>query len=278
MRNLITLYHRGGVRALLPWFFNLVYPRLIASVLGVDVSHWNGVVNYDRAAAAGARFVIAKATQGSVTDSAFVRNWTDASGKLLRGAYHWLTLAGKPSALDYNGWAEKQARIFAHAFNGDMGEIPPVVDYEDATGAPSAGTLRAALVAFLKEFELQTGVKPMIYTSPGFWRTYGSADLFWKQYELWIAHYGVASPTVPAPWASWRLWQYAPNGPGPTYGMQSRSADLNLFNGFVSDLSAWSAAYRAHFDDTPEPPVLTFEQRLTALEDWRRRVDPLIFG
>ena len=46
----------------------------------------------------------------------------------------------------------------------------------------------------------RTGVKPMIYSSPNFWQTnMGNTPWFADHgYPLWIAHWGVSAPIVPA--------------------------------------------------------------------------------
>jgi GH25 family lysozyme M1 (1,4-beta-N-acetylmuramidase) len=57
-----------------------------------------------------------------------------------------------------------------------------------------------------------------VYTYPAFAEQGNCARL--GRWPLWIAHWGVARPVVPAPWKTWRLWQYASGQP-----------DLDVFNG-----------------------------------------------
>jgi Glycosyl hydrolases family 25/Divergent InlB B-repeat domain len=64
---------------------------------------------------------------------------------------------------------------------------------------------------------VRTGVRAMIYSSPHFWRTY-LGDTTWfadHGYALWIAHWGVPSPMVPAAdWGGhgWTYWQWTSTG------------------------------------------------------------------
>jgi lysozyme len=86
--------------------------------------------------------------------------------------------------------------------------------------------------AWLQRVYERLGVRPMIYTSPSFWRN-AMGDSRWfadNGYSmLWVAHWGVTSPSVPGSnWGgrSWTFWQYADNGTVP--GVPTR-VDLNLF-------------------------------------------------
>src|SRR5205085_4235806 len=62
-------------------------------------------------------------------------------------------------------------------------------------------------------------------------------------YGLWIASWGVAAPTVPAPWQIWACWQ---TGSGPVPGVAG-ACDLDEFNG------ADSAQFKA-YGKPPRPP------------------------
>ena len=72
----------------------------------------------------------------------------------------------------------------------------------------------------------------MIYTSPAYWRanfndTRWFADNGYRM--LWVAHWGVSSPSVPASnWGgySWTFWQYSATGSVPGI---SGNVDLNKF-------------------------------------------------
>ena len=87
----------------------------------------------------------------------------------------------------------------------------------------------------------------MIYTSPGFWNSYGKNkttgqfEASWSYYPLWIAHYTTASaPILPEPWKSanvpWLFWQHSNTGDGLKFGAESKAIDLNWFNGSQAEL------------------------------------------
>jgi GH25 family lysozyme M1 (1,4-beta-N-acetylmuramidase) len=193
---------------------------------GIDVSHWTGTIDWKKVAGAGVEFAFIKATESTnYVDDTFAANWKNAKqAGVLRGAYLYL----QPG----NGKA--QADKFLKTLGSDYGELPPVADLEQSGVSP------ADLKAWLKEVEAKTGRKPMIYTSPGYWSGFGGGSQF-KDYPLWIAHWGVNCPTVPSTWKSWAFWQYAGESSTVIPGIPSSSLnDLNYFNGNAKDLKAYS--------------------------------------
>jgi len=229
-------------------------------VQGIDVSHWQDdkstaqKIDFTKAVKMGAKFVFIKVSERGAIDKDFEYNWQAAKDAgLLRGGYHFLRW-------DLSGLV--QARIFSELLAEDPGELPPVADFE----APRLGSLypsNALLEQFLVEVETRVERKPILYTSPGYWGVHGrnkTTKLFdskWAYFTLWVAHYfttyqaGVSKPKELEPWKSagktWTFWQYTQNGNGPAYGAESKSIDLNWFNG---DLDA---LYK--FADTGKPPA-----------------------
>ena len=243
-------------------------------VLGVDVSHWQDdkstpqKVNFIKAMTMGARFVFIKVSERGGMDEDFLINWKNAKAAgIPRGGYHFLRW-------DISGLL--QARIFCDLLKDDPGELPPVCDFE-APIKDGKYPSNAMLAQFLEAVESILGKKPMIYTSPGFWNSYGKNkntgkfDASWSYYPLWIAHYtSASSPQVPEPWKSlalstaegahkpWLFWQHSANGDGLKYGAESKSIDLNWFNGSQSDLDHLTGKIETptgEGDPAVEPPA-----------------------
>ena len=211
---------------------------------GIDVSHWQDdkstpqKMNFVKAQVMGAKFVFIKVSERAGMDEDFFYNWKSAKAAgLYRGGYHFLRW-------DISDLT--QARIFGDLLRVDPGELPPICDFE---APPKDGKYpsNAMLSQFLEAVEAITGKKPMIYTSPGFWNSYGKNkttgkfDAFWSNYPLWIAHYTTAStPIMPEPWKSankpWLFWQHSNTGDGLKFGAESKSIDLNWFNGSQTEL------------------------------------------
>jgi lysozyme len=220
---------------------------------GIDISKWQNdastpqYCDFDKAYAAGARFVYIKASQGSWADRDFLMNWENAArSRLLVGAYHFI---------DWSVPIATQARFFAGLLKNWRGHLPPVADYEMRTGAPAPHTARNALAAFLNELEQALGQTPIIYTARGFWAEYGSIEARWVRYPLWLANYTTApAPIVPLPWTSYTFWQYTDKGPGLQYGAESHAIDLNWYNGTEAQLYAqYAPTYPPPQPVEPEP-------------------------
>lgn len=93
-------------------------------------------------------------------------------------------------------------------------------------GGGAAGLLKN----FIKEVENVLGKACMVYTSPGFWSTHGSSDLFFSERPLWVAHWRVNQPIVPVPWKNFTFWQFTDKGDGLSYGVSSKSVDCSYAN------------------------------------------------
>lgn len=198
-------------------------------VLGIDVSHHNGAVDWARVASAGHFFAFCKATEGThFKDPRFDDNWKalrDAG--LLRSAYHFADPTVDP---------EKQAEHFFDVVGGlGPGDLPPVLDLEKMSSLSPGKTVDFALRC-LARIEALFDVRPIFYTYPGYWGSaLGGTDRL-KDYPLWEAHYTAApQPLSMSPWRGWTLWQYTNKGrvPGTT-----GAVDVNRFRGSLDELRA----------------------------------------
>jgi lysozyme len=168
---------------------------------GIDVSHFQGEVDWRAVAAAGVRFAFIKATEGLADiDPRFAQNWQQSrAAGLLRGAYHFL----HPN-LD----AGQQAAHFLSVVTLDDDALPPALDVE-VTGGVDPAALTACIEAWLGSVEAVLRCKPVVYTDPSFWRQNVGADL--GAYPLWLACYAT-TPDIPATWPGWTFWQHSDSG------------------------------------------------------------------
>jgi GH25 family lysozyme M1 (1,4-beta-N-acetylmuramidase) len=181
-------------------------------VRGIDVSRWKGSISWQRVAHGGYRFAFTEATNGFASDWTYSRNRAGAKAAgLAFGAFHFARPAGSTrQAVVTNAVA--QADVFVSVAQPQTGELAPVLDLE-RTGGLSRASLRAWTAAWLDEVQIQVGIRPTIYASPNFWRrALGDANTFAAGgSQLWIAHWRVPSPRVPASnWGAvgWTFWQW----------------------------------------------------------------------
>ncbi|MFD1674409.1 glycoside hydrolase family 25 protein [Alicyclobacillus fodiniaquatilis] len=201
--------------------------RKPTDALGIDVSAYQGNINWEQVAQANISFAFIKATEGSnITDSKFPTNFPAAKAAgLLRGVYCYARPGQSSAAI--------QANYFINTMksNGGFGELPPVLDVED-----NGGLTNAALATWIKDWvdlvASAAGKKPMIYTYPNFADTYLEPTLA-SSIPVWIANYDVSQPANAAGWTSWTFWQYSDTGSIP--GING-NVDLDVYAGTVTDL------------------------------------------
>jgi len=177
-------------------------------ILGIDVSHFQGDIDWKKIKDAQIGFVYDKATQGTkFKDPDYIQNKEGAiSVGLTHGSYHFYTL---------NDDGKSQADHFLSVIDFDPGDMPPVLDLEQGgiKGNVDVNKFQQEVLTWLREVENQLGVKPIIYTNHPFGDQYLDHPEF-SNYELWIAHYGVDKPQVPKVWKEkgWLIWQRSDKG------------------------------------------------------------------
>jgi len=204
-------------------------PDAAAVVEGIDVSHHQGRIDWARVAAAGKRFAYVRASAGTMTaDRTYRANRSRAvAAGLTVGSYHFANPSAAP------GDAAAEAAWFLRNATIEPGDLRPVLDLEFANGLPATALFTWAQT-WLTAVERETGVKPLIYTTPKFWiRSMANTDWFARSgYALWLAHWTSAdAPFVPAStWAGegWALWQTS--SAGSVAGITGR-VDLDRFVG-----------------------------------------------
>ncbi|HYH80763.1 MAG TPA: GH25 family lysozyme [Longimicrobium sp.] len=186
---------------------------------GIDVSHYQGRVDWRAVEEAGIGFAFLKATEGvTFTDPTFRAHWAAlGETRILRGAYHRFR-AGRDAAA--------QAEHFLAVARLGEGDLPAVLDVETTDGVSDARLIRGART-WLEAVERRTGARPIVYTRPGFRRTHLGRAL--DDYPLWIAEYNVDSPST----GTWSFWQHSQQG--RVAGIQN-IVDLDHFNGSLAEL------------------------------------------
>ena len=185
-----------------------------ARAKGIDVSNWNGTINWPKVAHAGYRFAIGKATEAtSYEDPTYATNRTNSEAAgIAFGAYHFARPSGHGAA-GVTASAIAQADYFLAFATPQPGELPPVLDLE-ATGNLSAHALDTWTQAWAQEVYARLGVHPLVYSSPAFWQEHlgDSTGVAAAGTPLWIAHWTSAgNPWVPASdWngLGWTIWQW----------------------------------------------------------------------
>ena len=209
---------------------------MVRRVSGLDVSRWQGEINWPKVAAEGHRFVFIRASIGDTyVDPHFAQNWAGARGAgLLVSAYHVMRFDQDPQA---------QVDHFLAVLDGRVPDLPLVLDLE-RTDHASSDTITASIGVALERLESLVDRRPLIYTARWWWHRYVRSRVRWADYDLWIASY-TREPYLPREWTQWQFWQYTAKG--RVAGISGRTVDLNWFNGQESDLVAYA------YGRSPEP-------------------------
>jgi lysozyme len=188
--------------------------RATSWLKGIDISHWQGTINWTKVGNRPISFVIAKATQGrTFTDPNYASYRRGAAGQgMAWTAYHFADPA--TSASD----AVLQAGHYVDVAALDTGDLIPALDLEWFNGL-TVDQLVQWVRDWLQEVFRRMGVKPMIYTNANFWST-RMGDTTWfanHGYKaLWIANWTTGqTPIVPANnWVGrgWTFWQWTDCG------------------------------------------------------------------
>jgi lysozyme len=196
---------------------------------GIDVSHYQGNIDWLQVKNAGISFAYIKATEGSsLVDDMFQVNVTGAKNAgIAISAYHFSRASDENTALI-------EANFFIQTVNQVGGfhlfQLPPALDMETETGG-SMASITAAAHAWLNTVNTASGRTSVIYTYPSFADNYLDNSL--SNVPLWLANYNNDQPANHAGWTKWTFLQYTDQGSVP--GING-TVDINEYAGKVSDL------------------------------------------
>ena len=197
-------------------------------IQGIDVSYWQGTIDWNAARAAGIHFAFIKATEGGDhLDPKFLDNWHGAKrAGVARGAYHFIYWC-RP--------AHEQALWFMLNVPADAEALPPVLDVEWNTYSKtcpqrvSRGAALKTIRTLLAALETHSGKRPIIYTDPKFHRDV--LEGAFPDYHFWLRSVA-AKPGEVYRDRAWTFWQFTTTGTVP--GVRGK-VDRNSYNGTRAD-------------------------------------------
>lgn len=206
------------------------------AVHGIDVSKYQGDIDWQAVKEAGVAFAYIKATEGADrTDSKFQYNWAAAKAAgVPRGAYHFVYWCRQP---------HEEIGNFKSTVPNDADALPPVLDVE---ATPTSRSCKRTLYreevlrdmrAMLEDMERHYGKKPVIYSSVDFYQAILHSDAL-SDYPIWVRSTKY-HPQVRYGSRNWTFWQYRSDGrvPGIT-----GAVDQNVFHGSHEQWRKWLAS------------------------------------
>ncbi len=206
--------------------FAAAYP-----VRGIDVSSYQGRIDWPVLASRGVDFAFIKATEGSTDrDERFEANWAAArKTSLVVGAYHFLS---------FDSPGQTQARNIIRTVPAQAGTLPVAIDVElygrYLGSPPSRERVTGVLVPLVQAIRAHYGVAPILYATGDAYARY-LAGAF-PDDPVWIRSIAVP-PTLPQARA-WAFWQYSDHDRLPGYSGPEPFIDRNVFAGTRQHLDA----------------------------------------
>lgn len=177
---------------------------------GIDVSTYQGDINWAKVKADGIDFAFIKATQGRSVSNASLRNFEDSKFAqnivnanrwgIRIGVYHYLTAWNVTEAM-----REAEYFLSVIAPYRSIIDLWAAVDVEDSR-SPKDKTLMAQIVnTFCSRVEAE-GYRPMVYTNPD-WLTNKLGNV--SHWDLWLALWrNKANVPTADKYPNLRVWQW----------------------------------------------------------------------
>ncbi len=181
-------------------------PKKIDTYDGIDVSRWQGDINWSKVKEAGIDFVMIKAGEGTAMESMFLKNINGAKAAGIQCGIYWF--ANARCVQD----AHVEAQACMNVIKNYKLEYPVVYDFEYRTldnGNPLANNralCTETINTFLHDLEAG-GYYAMVYTNKDFPQRYLNIDDITSRFALWYANYSISQPDVKC-----SIWQYSCKG------------------------------------------------------------------
>lgn len=184
---------------------------------GIDISQWQGEIDFKKVKEAGYSIVYIKSGEGSdSTDPFFEKNYQKAYNENLKiGFYHCATARS-------TNQSKHQARFFASLTSNKKYDCPLAINFEDFWGLTRHEMNRIG-IAFIDALQELTNSEPIVYSGYSNTSHFSVPITF---YPLWISDYSKTPPTDLNNWSSYIGWQYTNKGSIPGI---APSVNVNLF-------------------------------------------------
>ncbi|WP_205411115.1 glycoside hydrolase family 25 protein [Massiliimalia massiliensis] len=213
-------------------YFGVIQPNRMTAkqfpIHGVDVSSYQGEIDWGVLAEEGISFAYIKATEGSgFTDQRFAENWKQASETGLKiGAYHFFS---------YDSSGKTQAENFIRTVPKLPGMLPPVIDVEfygdKEQNPPEREDVDKLLKELVGELEAYYGMKPVLYATEKSYRMYLKGD--YQECPIWIRD--IWKRPVLHDREHWTFWQYSSRERLRGYQGKEEYIDKNVFYGTAEE-------------------------------------------
>lgn len=172
---------------------------------GIDVSEWQGKIDFKEVKKAGIDVVYIRTSEGTdYVDPYFKENYEEARKNDLKiGFYHYLTAKTTEEAI-------QEANFFVSNIKETNPDCKLAMDFE-VFGNLSKSEINEISKIFLETVEKLTKKECVIYSD-----AFNATEIFneelAKKYAIWVADYFVEEPANNGKWSSWVGFQYTDRG------------------------------------------------------------------
>ncbi len=190
-------------------------------VFGVDVSNYQGKINWKTLESQGVEFAFIKATEGSShVDESVEENLKNAAETDIKiSCYHFFS---------FDSAGETQAENFIKNVPAESIDMPPVIDIEyyadKQQNKPTQEETEKILVPLIEKLEEYYGVKPIIYSTLPVYMRYVMKN--YSDCPLWIRSVNFEPDLL-----EWKFWQYDSSGKLEGYNGKEECIDFNVYCG-----------------------------------------------
>lgn len=238
---------------------------------GIDVSQWQGTIDWDKVKASGVQFAMLRAGWGQNNiDTQFVRNISECNRVGIPCGIYWFSYAYTEAM------AVREAEYALAAVEPYKLDYPIAFDYEGDSVryaktkgvTPNKAHVSALARAFCGRIE-QGGYYAMVYTNPAYLSQYFDADIP-KEFDIWLAQWPTNPDPATKPAQAGGIWQYTSSG---TVSGISGRVDLDAayydYPGIIAENGLNQPAAPPEPEPVPEPDPETPAKTETQLaREW----------
>lgn len=183
-------------------------PSVYRDCLGIDVSQWNGDIDWAAVKASGVDYVIIRAGYGKYAfqvDKKFYENIRGAQAVGLDCGVYWYSYALTVED------ARREAEVCCEIINGYDYTFPVYFDIEEKSQQALSTAQASAIIETFCSTIADNGYHPGLYSYASFLNTQVYKEVL-EKYDVWVAHFNVAAPSYSNPYG---MWQYSSTGTVP---------------------------------------------------------------
>ena len=188
----------------------------MAEIKCIDVSTWQGDIDWKKVKAAGYGHAILRAGFGresTQVDNKFEKNYKNAKAAGVKlGAYWYSYAVDKADAV-------KEAKACLSVLKGKTFEMPVYFDMEESSMTKLGKTKLTEMAKAFCDTIKEGGFVPGVYSNPNWFNNYLDYNALKKLYSIWLAQYNKVAQY------ECDVWQYASDG--KVNGI-SGSVDMNI--------------------------------------------------